>query len=130
MIKDDTRPPEVHDDTTHAPPKHAEGLIATYAPGTSVITFPKGTALRLRRGTVLTFSMHYTAHGREMRDRTSVGFKFADGPPSAEMFTNYFINGTFKIPAGAKDVAVPSEVGFSRAVRVWSLLPHTHRANR
>ena len=25
--------------------------------------FPKGTALRVRAGTVLTFQMHYTAHG-------------------------------------------------------------------
>ena len=43
---------------------------APTAPGTNVVEFPKGTALRLRAGTVLTFQMHYTAHGHEMKDRT------------------------------------------------------------
>jgi hypothetical protein len=118
--------PEVRKDTTHRPPQHAGALIASYVPGTNVNTFPKGTALRLRRGTVLTFSMHYTAHGHEMHDRTSVGFKFADHAPDEEIFAAYFVNGNFTIPAGAKDVPVPSEVGFGRAVRVWGLMPHTH----
>lgn len=126
LKKDDTRPPEVRDDTMNAALTHVGTLIATYVPGTNVITFSKGSALRLRPGTVLTFSVHYTAHGHEMRDRTSIGFKFADGAPSEEMFANHFINGTFTIPAGAKDVAVPSAIGFNRAVRVWGLMPHTH----
>ena len=124
--KEYASPPAVRHDTTHGPPQNMGALIGTYLPGTNVITFPKGTALLLRPGTVLTFAMHYNAHGREMRDRTSVGFKFADGAPHEEIFANYFHNGNFTIPAGAKDVAVPSEVGFSRAVRVWGLAPHTH----
>jgi hypothetical protein len=119
-------PPEVRHDTTHGPVQRPAALIATYVPGTNVITFPKGTALRLRPGTVLTIGMHYTAHGHEMRDRTSVGFKFADHAPDEEIFTTYFINGYFTIPAGAKDVPVTSEVGFGRAVRLWGLMPHTH----
>jgi hypothetical protein len=61
-----------------------------------------------------------------MRDRTSVGFTFTDHAPDEEIFATYFVNGTFTIPAGAKDVPVPSEVGFGRAVRVWGMMPHTH----
>jgi mono/diheme cytochrome c family protein len=113
-------------DTVHGPPQRLGGLIGGYVPGTNAITFPKGTAMRLRPGTVLTIQMHYTAHGHEMHDRTSVGFKFADRAPDEEIFATDFRNGNFTIPAGARDVAVPSELGFAHAVRVWGLMPHTH----
>jgi hypothetical protein len=124
--KEYAAPPEVRQDTIHGPPQRVGALIGTDVPGTNVITFPKGTALRLRPGTVLTFQMHYNTHGHAMNDRTSIGFKFADGAPDEEIFATDFRNGNFTLPAGAKDVAVPSEVGFARAVRVWGLMPHTH----
>jgi hypothetical protein len=108
------------------PPRQLGALIGTTAPGTNVVEFPAGTALRLRAGTVLTFQMHYTAHGHEMKDRTSVGFKFAKEMPSEEIFAAAFTNGAFTIPAGAKDVAVPSEIGVSQPVKIWGLMPHTH----
>jgi hypothetical protein len=87
---------------------------------------PPGTALRIRAGTVLTFQMHYTASGHDRHDRSSIGFRFAKAPPEEEMRMADFMNGSFTIPAGAKDVAVPAEIGFSEDVRVWGLLPHTH----
>ena len=108
------------------PPRQLGALIATTAPGTNVVEFPAGTALRLRPGTVLTFQMHYTAHGHEMQDRTSVGFRFAKEMPDEEIFAGAFTNSAFTIPAGAKDVSVPSEIGVSQPVKIWGLLPHTH----
>ena len=56
-------------------------------------------------------------------DRTEIGFKFAKAPPTEEMFTSSFFNGSLKLPAGAANVAVPGEIGFGRAVRVWGLMP-------
>jgi hypothetical protein len=109
-----------------APPREVGALIGTTAPGTNVVEFPAGTALRLRPGTVLTFQMHYTAHGHEMRDRTSVGFTFAKEMPNEEIFATSFQNGGFTIPAGAKDYAVPGEIGVSQPVKIWGLFPHTH----
>lgn len=120
----------IHDrpraDTLHAPPRQMGVLIATEVPGTSVIEFPAGTALRLRAGTVLTLQMHYTAHGHEMKDRTRIGFRFAKAPPSEEIFASHFFNGALHVPAGAKDVAVPAEIGFGQPVKIWGLMPHTH----
>ena len=113
-------------DSTHPPPRQLGALIASTAPGTNVVTFPAGTALRLRPGTVLTFQMHYTAHGHEMKDRTSVGFRFASGTPDEEIHAAAFTNGSFTIPAGARDYAVPAEIGVSQPVKIWGLLPHTH----
>jgi hypothetical protein len=108
------------------PPRQLGALIGTTAPGTNVVEFPAGTALRLRAGTVLTFQMHYTAHGHEMQDRTSVGFRFAKEMPDEEIFAGAFTNASFTLPAGAKDVSVPSEIGVSQPVKIWGLLPHTH----
>ena len=109
-----------------AAPRQLGALIGTTAPGTNVVEFPEGTALRLRPGTVLTFQMHYTAHGHETKDRTSVGFKFAPEMPNEEMYATSFQNGALVLPAGAKDVAVPAEVGVSQPVKIWGLFPHTH----
>ncbi|MGQ0702565.1 MAG: c-type cytochrome [Gemmatimonadales bacterium] len=101
-------------------------LIASMAAGTDAVEFPEGTALMLRAGTVLTFVMHYTAHGHAMKDRSAIGFKFAKEPPAEEIHASAFVNEAFTIPSGAKDVAVPSEIGARESIRIWGLLPHTH----
>ena len=113
-------------DTRNAPPQQMGSLIGTTAPGTNILTFPAGTALRIRAGTVLTFQMHYTAHGHEMNDRTSVGFRFATEIPEEEIRAGNFLNGAIVLPAGAKDVAVPSELEPTETVKIWALFPHTH----
>ena len=109
------------------PPRRQLGaLVATTAPGTSAMRFPDGTALRLGPGTILTFQMHYTAHGMAMKDRTRVGLLFAKQPPIEEIRASSFINGRFVIPAGARDHRVDAEIGFNESVHVWALFPHTH----
>ncbi len=113
-------------DTQHPPPRPLGSVIGTTAPGTNVMEFPAGTALRVRAGTVLTFQMHYTAHGHETTDRTSVGFRFATARPSEEILVSAFYNGALKVPAGAKDVAVLAELEAAQPVLIWGLLPHTH----
>ena len=113
-------------DTLHAPPRNLGALIGSTAPGTNVVEFAKGTALRIRAGTVLTFQMHYTAKGHEMHDRTKVGFRFAKEMPREEILATAFYNGALALPAGAKDIAVPAELGANEPIRVWGLLPHTH----
>lgn len=121
-----TPPDPPRKDSLHAPPRRLGTLIGGTAPGTNVMMFPPGTALRLRAGTILTFQMHYTAHGHAMKDRTSVGFRFADAAPEEEIRMSAFINGKFTLPAGAKDVQVNSELEPTESVKIWALLPHTH----
>jgi mono/diheme cytochrome c family protein len=120
-------PPPVPGPDGQLPPRRQLGaLIATTAPGTSAMRFPEGTALRVGPGSILTFQMHYTAHGKAMKDRTRVGFVFAKQPPAEEIRASSFINGRFVIPAGARDHRVDAEIGFNESVRVWALFPHTH----
>ncbi|WP_310572278.1 cytochrome c [Gemmatimonas sp.] len=113
-------------DLRHGPPRQLGVLIGSTAPGTNVMTLPAGTALRVRAGTVLTFQMHYTAHGHEMKDRTSVGFRFAPGMPDEEMRMGAYINGAFTLPAGQKDIAVTADLEPTEPIKLWGLLPHTH----
>ena len=113
-------------DLRHGPPRQLGVLIGGTAPGTNVMTFPQGTAARIRAGTVLTFQMHYTAHGHEMKDRTSVGFRFASEMPDEEMRMSAYINGAFTLPAGQKDIAVNAELEPTEPIKIWGLLPHTH----
>jgi hypothetical protein len=113
-------------DTLHAPPRQLGTLIGSESPGNVAMEFPKGAALRIRAGTILTFQMHYTAKGHQMNDRTSVGFHFAKEMPDEEIFASQFFNGSLKLPAGAKDVAIPAELGTGQPVRIWGMMPHTH----
>jgi len=118
--------PAIFLQTLHAPPRQLGTLIGTETPGNVAMEFPKGTALRIRAGTILTFQMHYTASGHQMNDRTSVGFHFAKEMPDEEIFASQFLNGSLSLPAGAKDVAVPAELGIGQPVRIWGMMPHTH----
>ena len=113
-------------DSLHAPPRRMGALVATTAPGTNVLSFPEGTALLIRAGSILTFQMHYTAKGHDRMDRTAVGFRFAKEMPSEQILATQFLNAQFTIPPGANDVMVPSGVGFNEPVRLYGLFPHTH----
>jgi mono/diheme cytochrome c family protein len=113
-------------DSLHGPPQRIGSLIATTAPGTNVLTFPDGTALRIRAGSILTFQMHYTAKGHDRMDRSAIGFRFAKEMPSEQIIATHFVNGVFTLPAGAKDVLVPAGVTFNEPVRLYGLFPHTH----
>jgi hypothetical protein len=101
-------------------------LIATTAPGTNAQVFPLGTALRIASGTVLTLQMHYTTHGTPHKDRSSVGIVFAKAPPVTELRASQFVNTRLVIPAGASDHRVDAEIAFSRATKIYGMMPHTH----
>ncbi|MDX2261498.1 MAG: cytochrome c [Gemmatimonadales bacterium] len=113
-------------DQRNAPPRRLGSLVGTTAPGTNVLRFPEGTALRLRAGTTLVFQMHYTAHGHEAKDRTSIGFRFAPARPPDQIIASNFLNGKFVLPAGKKDVMVPSTLTINETITVYGLFPHTH----
>jgi hypothetical protein len=113
-------------DVANPPPRPRGSIIGTTAVGSNMVDFPPGTALRLRPGMQLIFQMHYTPHGHAITDRSAVGFRFAKEQPSEEIFTSNFVNGSFTLPAGSKDVSVPSELGIGQPVKIYALFPHTH----
>jgi hypothetical protein len=101
-------------------------LVATYAPGTNPQLAPAGTAFRLEPGATLELQMHYTTNGTASTDRTKVGITFAKEVPARELRAQAFSNGTLRLPAGAADVAVTTDLEFLQDATVWGLFPHTH----
>ena len=101
-------------------------LIATTAPGTNGMTFPEGTALRIKAGSTLTFQIHYTANGKPTEDTSSVGLIFAKKPPQQEMRTSAFMNPMFTLPPGDPDKEVDSAIEFTKDTHVYAIFPHTH----
>lgn len=106
--------------------KMPQRLLATYAPGTNPQVAPDGTAFRLEPGGIIELQMHYTTNGEAATDRTKIGLIFAKEPPARELRPGQFFNATLKLPAGAADVAVSSEIEFLQDTTVWGLFPHTH----
>jgi hypothetical protein len=74
--------------------------------------------------------MHYTTNGEATTDRSKIGLIFSDEPSPRELRAGAFINGVFVLPAGAKDVAVTTDVEFLQDTTVWALGPHTHLRGR
>jgi hypothetical protein len=133
------RPNQTHQDN---PPPEEEGvaerprrtdlkampprLVATYAPGTNPQVAPSGTAFRLEPGGIIELQMHYTATGHPATDRTKVGITFSTEASPREVRAQHFMNLTMKLPAGASDAAVTTDLEFLQDATVWGLFPHTH----
>jgi len=103
-------------------------LIGGAAPGTPPFnSSDPGLATFVKAGTRLLFQMHYTPIGREVHDRTCIGFTFADPAKvtrNAQM--NLAINVSFRIPPGASDYPVESFRRFDRDTLILNMAPHMH----
>jgi hypothetical protein len=127
---DQSNPPPDEPGVSSHPRRNLTGmpprLIATYAPGTNPQVAPDGTAFRLEPGGILELQMHYTANGQPATDRTKVGITFSTEQSPREVFPLHFMNMRMKLPAGAADVAVTTDLEFLQDATVWGLFPHTH----
>lgn len=107
-------------------PKSPGVLIATTAPGTNAMSFPEGTALLVKAGSVLTFQVHYTANGKPTNDISTVGLILAKHPPQQEMRTSAFMNPMFTLPPGDANKEVDSAIEFTQDSHIYAIFPHTH----
>jgi hypothetical protein len=101
-------------------------LMATYAPGTNPQVAPEGTAFRLEPGGIFELQMHYTATGKPTSDRTKIGITFSRERSPREVAAQHFMNMQLKLPAGAADVSVSTDLSFVQDATVWGIFPHTH----
>ncbi len=103
-------------------------MIAAYAPGMNPLFNTDGTTAALvKAGSKLVFQMHYTPNGRPAKDRSYVGFKFAD-PNKVKFVSRSTSVATmfFAIPPGESDYQVSAEGTFPRDTLVSNLTPHMH----
>lgn len=101
--------------------------IAATAPGARPMILPEGMAKFVPAGAKLVFQMHYTPIGTPQKDRSCIGFIFAD--PSTvrqEVFTQQAANGRFTIPPHASNHHVDAHYDFQQDCLMLGMFPHMH----
>jgi len=103
------------------------GAMIGYAPGMPPNKFPPGAALLVPAGSKVVFQMHYTPNGKEQKDRSFIGLKFADASQvKYRMGGGMVPNSFFEIPPGADNHEVRSTHHFTSDARLLTLTPHMH----
>jgi peroxiredoxin/mono/diheme cytochrome c family protein len=98
-----------------------------YAPGLPPTKFPPGVAIKAPKGCQLVFQMHYTPNGSPQKDRSCVGFRFADpATVKREAGGGMAANLSIEIPPGADDYEVKSKYRFRRDTLLVNMTPHMH----
>jgi hypothetical protein len=120
-----------------------------YIPGNSVDDYrPWNAAKFVPAGSDMVFSLHYTANGKDVVDRTKIGFTVAKTPPpkkfvvqqggedtpviepsaaSKEAVFSSAYNPSFAIPPNEGDYrAPPMDITFLKDVELVRLRPHAH----
>jgi peroxiredoxin/mono/diheme cytochrome c family protein len=101
--------------------------IAAMAPGSVPLMLEPGYAKFVPAGSTLIFQLHYTPNGTPQKDRSRVGFIFADPPEVKHVVgTDKAANRRFKIPAGDDNYEVKATYTFRHDALLLHLFPHMH----
>jgi hypothetical protein len=80
----------------------------------------------IRKGTTISFQMHYNVIGRETSDQTKVGFIFAKKPVHTQVHTTIISNTSIVIPPMVTNFEAVAAYRFNGAARIHALRPHMH----
>ncbi|HEV1286404.1 MAG TPA: thiol-disulfide isomerase [Bryobacteraceae bacterium] len=101
-------------------------MLTVYTPGMVPDIYKPGQAKQIKAGTDFVLVMHYTASGKDTKDRTSVGIVFAKGEPTERIITTAAINNNFVIPAGDGNFKAVATAAVINPMTMVSLFPHMH----
>jgi hypothetical protein len=101
-------------------------FLVGYAPGTVPEMLKPGQAKLVKAGSDLILQMHYTANGKAGKDRSRIGFVFADKPPKERVFMLAAGNEEFAIPPGNSNYEVKSRFQLQAEATLTQFLPHMH----
>ena len=112
-------------DSKRAPTRHKS--VAGFAPGSPARIYLNGVANFVPAGSKLVFQMHYTPNGSPQKDRSSVGFVFAD-EKDVERAAGGGLAGfwRFAIPPNDANHKIVGEKEFKKDVFLVDMLPHMH----
>lgn len=125
-------PPRDKPESTTIAPVGAGVYIGGTSSGTDANRYPEGFGLPLKKGTRVTFDIHYhkeAGPGTGAWDRSHIGFKLSDKPPRREISMGSGPISTFaiNIPPGEKRYKLgPLAREYKEAVEIISLMPHMH----
>ena len=104
-------------------------FLAAYVPGFLPQQYPTGMAKLLPAGAKLIFQVHYTPHGKAMKDTSRIGLLFADekSVTHAVMTSEARKSGGLIIPPNASDSQHEANSPKSPVdVQLLNLMPHMH----
>lgn len=102
------------------------GLLGALSPGQTPFQAQPGTAKLIKAGSDIVFQMHYTPNGKETKDRSMVGLRFAKWPVEKVMTTTAAWDARFTIPPHAENYEVKASWEAESDITIWSLMPHMH----
>ncbi len=101
--------------------------LGAFAPGVRPQVLDDEMGRFVQKGSKLLFEMHYTPNGSAQKDRSYVGFKFADpSKVKREVAVQNAGNFTFKIPPGDPNHKVEADFTFRQKTLLLSVSPHMH----
>jgi hypothetical protein len=111
-----------------------ESFLNEYAVGKPGDVFPDGAGRLMKAGSKIFFQLHYSAVGREIKDRTRVGFKlYPKGyvPKYVQHSSGMGSSrGGIDIPAGADNVRGDGYFLLKQPTRITSFQPHMHNRGK
>jgi mono/diheme cytochrome c family protein len=124
-------PPPSAPESKDIAPRGAGQYIGGVSSGTDAVAFPEGFGLLIKKGTRVTFDIHYHKQpgpGTGRTDLSHIGFRLSDTPPQRE------IGGAapilwfgIDIAPGEKDYQIgPIAQTLKEPIDIVSLMPHMH----
>jgi len=107
-------------------PEESDGRLVGWAPGEAPLILHDGQAKLVKKGSVLTFQIHYTTNGKPGKDRTSVGLIFSKVPVEKRVITAGAMARNLVIPPGEPNYESAGSFTFKEDSHIDSLHPHMH----
>ncbi|MCI0683002.1 MAG: redoxin family protein [Gemmataceae bacterium] len=101
-------------------------ILVGWAPGDLGLVLPPDTARRIPKGSKLRLEMHYTPNGTAVKDRSSVGIRFARQPPRNELLQAELANVAIEVPPYDPHYKAEATFRLPADARLISLAPHMH----
>ena len=112
------------------PPKSSKARgrsVGGFAPGSPATIHLDGVAKFVAAGSKLKFQMHYTPNGSPQKDRSRIGFVFADENEVERIAGGGLVgNWRFAIPPHDANHKIVGERTFRRDALLTNMLPHMH----
>lgn len=113
----------------------ADEFLYGWVPGNDVITFPAGTAKRIRAGSDLLLNVHYAPTIKPETDQSMVRLYFAKQPVQKVVQTltlteNDVSNQPFVLPANTRPTFYMRYGPLTDSLHLISVMPHMHRMGK
>ena len=105
------------------------GMLGGNAPGADQDEWPEGYGILLKKGSRITFAMHYhkeSGPGTGVLDSSEIGFQFHTKPVQHPIEISNIAYGTFEIPPNEPHWRVGASRLFEEDTILLGLLPHMH----